>query len=125
MDTRNAQSPRIARISWGRVLVDGVGTGKDFKLYPGGARVWDWSETGTAHVPGIQPADIAELLQAGASVVVLTRGMQERLQVHPETLELLRREGIDVYVEETLAAVQRYNRLAVTEPVGGLFHSTC
>ena len=57
-----ARSPRITHISWGRMEVDGLGTGKDFKLYPGGGRAWDWNETGTRHVPGIQPADVAELL---------------------------------------------------------------
>ena len=38
--------------------VAGLGEGKDFKLYPGGGRKWDWTETGTQHQPGIQPADV-------------------------------------------------------------------
>ena len=42
-----ARSPRITHVSWGRMDVDGLGTGKDFKLYPGGGRPWDWNETGT------------------------------------------------------------------------------
>lgn len=120
-----ADSPRIASISWGRMTVDGLGTGKDFKLYPGGGRAWDWRETGTAHVPGIQPADVTELLDRGASVLVLSRGMQSRLQVQPGTLELLEERGVRAYVEDTADAVEVYNRLAATEPVGGLFHSTC
>ena len=33
--------PRILRISWGRMEVQGLGAGKDFKLYPGGGRAWD------------------------------------------------------------------------------------
>jgi hypothetical protein len=105
--------------------VEGVGRGKDFKLYPGGGREWDWNETGTRHVPGIQPADVAELLENGSRVIVLTRGMQLALQTCPETLRMLQEQGIPVHVEETRAAVELYNRLAETEPVGGLFHSTC
>ena len=77
---RSNRSPRISHISWGRVDVDGVGTGKDFKLYPGGGRPWDWRETGTRHVPGIQPSDVMELLERGSKVVVLTRGMELVLQ---------------------------------------------
>lgn len=46
----------ITDISWGRMLVERVGDGKDFKLWPGGGRAWDWGETDTHHVPGIQPA---------------------------------------------------------------------
>jgi hypothetical protein len=105
--------------------VEGLGAGRDFKLYPGGGREWDWRETGTHHVPGIQPADIQELLDRGSRVVVLSRGMQLALQTCPETLQLLRDQGITYHVEETRAAVERYNQLARTEAVGGLFHSTC
>ncbi len=120
-----AESPRITHISWGRMEVEGVGEGKDFKLYPGGGREWDWGETGTRHVPGIQPSDVQELLDHGARVVVLTRGMQLMLQTCPETLELLEREGVTVHVEETSAAARHYNELVGKQPVGGLFHSTC
>lgn len=105
--------------------VEGIGTGKDFKLYPGGGREWDWSETGTQHVPGIQPADVQELLDHGANVVILSRGMQRRLRTCPDTLALLESGGVTVHVEETALAVELYNRLRETEAVGGLFHSTC
>jgi hypothetical protein len=105
--------------------VEGLARGKDFKLFPGGGREWDWSETGTHHVPGIQPADVLELLDRGSQVLVLTRGMQLVLRTCPETLALLRERRIPVHVEETRAAVALYNRLAEETLVGGLFHSTC
>ncbi len=79
-------SPRIARHSWGRLeLEDGRGF-RDAKLFPGGAREWDWNETGTSHSPGVQPADVAELVENGASVVVLSEGRNRRLAVKSETL---------------------------------------
>ncbi len=118
-------SPRITRIAWGQMEVEGLGVGKDFKLYPGGGRPWDWTETGTRHVPGIQPEDVQELLARGSEVIVLSRGMLLALQTRPETLALLKAKGVTVYVEETRAAVERYNALAAHVPVGGLFHSTC
>lgn len=125
MSEMSKKSPRISHISWGRMDVDGLGTGKDFKLYPSGGRAWDWSETGTRHVPGIQPSDVAELLECGSKVVVLTRGMELVLQTCPETLQLLKARGIPVHVAETREAVALYNTLAENEAVGGLFHSTC
>lgn len=125
MAAATERSPRIAHVAWGNMAVDGVGAGKDLKVYPGGGRVWDWRETGTRHVPGVQPADVTELLDHGASVVVLSRGMQSRLRVSPETLQLLHEEGVRVHVENTLEAVELYNRLAAAEPAAGLFHSTC
>jgi hypothetical protein len=125
VDADSHRSPRITHISWGRMEVDGLERGKDFKLFPGGGREWDWSETGTHHVPGIQPADVLELIARGSEVLVLSRGMQLMLRTCPETLALLRERGIPVHVEETRAAVALYNRLAEKIPVGGLFHSTC
>jgi hypothetical protein len=120
------KSPLITHSSWGRMVVEGVGEGKDFKLYPGGGRPWDWNETGTRHSPGIQPADVQELLDRGCQVVVLSRGMQLALQVRPETLSELADKGVEVHVEETTSAVRRYNALvAASAAVGGLFHSTC
>jgi hypothetical protein len=125
MTAHTSRSPRISHVSWGRMEVDGLGTGKDFKLYPGGGRAWDWNETGTRHVPGIQPSDVAELLERESTVIVLSRGMYLVLQTCPETLDLLRARGIAVHIEETRAAVALYNQLAQLHNVGGLFHSTC
>jgi hypothetical protein len=122
---KQAVSPRITRISWGRLEVDGEATFKDAKLFPGGAREWDWRETGTRHVPGIQPADVEELLERGATAVVLSKGILERLQVCPETLALLEDRGVCVHVLQSDQAVRRYNELRRTERVAGLFHSTC
>lgn len=118
-------SPRILAVSWGHIEVEGIGAGKDFKLYPGGGREWDWSETGMSHSPGIQPADVQELLDRGAVAVVLSRGMEERLRVDPAALEYLEQQSVEVHVAETREAVQIYNNLAGAVPVGGLFHSTC
>ena len=127
METTTASSPRITHISWGCLEIDGRDTPfKDAKLYPGGARAWDWNETGTSHSPGIQPADVDELLEHGADVIVLSRGMNERLKVKPETLRMLDERGIEAHVLQTEDAVRRYNELQeANRPVGGLFHSTC
>ncbi len=118
-------SPRITRLSWGHLEIAGGRAFKDAKLCPGGAREWDWRETGTHHLPGIQPADVAELLDHGAEVVVLSKGILERLRVCPETLDVLRDRGIAVQVLQTEKAVARYNELGRHAPVGGVFHSTC
>jgi hypothetical protein len=119
------RSPRILAVSWGRMEVEGLALGKDFKLYPGGGREWDWSETGTRHSPGIQPEDVEELLRQGATAIVLSCGMQLQLQVDQRTLKLLDERGVTAHVAETTQAAHLYNELATTQPVGGLFHSTC
>jgi hypothetical protein len=118
-------SPAISHVSWGRLEIADGRVFKDAKLFPGGAREWDWRETGTRHVPGIQPADLEELLAQGATAVVLSQGHQEMLQVPPETLAWLDERGITAYVARTDEAVRRYNALRATERVSGLFHTTC
>ncbi|NIR50395.1 hypothetical protein GWO43_17955 [candidate division KSB1 bacterium] len=123
---QTGRSPKITQLSWGHVEVEGKEDRyKDAKLFPGGSREWDWRETGTEHVPGIQPADVDELLEHGAKVVVLSKGIYERLQVPPETLQMLKDKGIDTHVLQTEKAVELYNELTEKGPVGGLFHSTC
>ena len=125
MNQAAANSPRISHLSWGRMEVEGHPPFKDAKVFPGGAREWDWRETGTRHVPGIQPADVQELIEHGAKAVVLSKGIWKRLQVCPETLEVLANNSIEVEVLQTEAAVERFNELRESVPVGGLFHSTC
>ena len=126
--TTARQSPDIANIEWGQITVsgaDGRHAYKDAKLWPGGSREWDWNETGTRHVPGIQTADVRELVEHGAQTVILSKGMTERLEVDPDTLEWLEEQGSTAHVLETNQAVERYNQLAGDEPVGALIHSTC
>ena len=122
----NRLSPLITHISWGNMIVDGVGSGKDFKLWPGGGREWDWRETGTHHVPGILPEDVIELLEHGAEEIVLSRGMLLALLTCEETKDMLTLKGIPFHVCETREASALYNQL-VREGIaaGGLFHSTC
>jgi hypothetical protein len=120
------RSPKIKRVSWGRIEIEGVsGHFRDAKLFPGGAREWDWKETGTRHRPGIQPADVAELVESGARVVVLSRGVYRQLKVSPETTAYLKSCGVTVHQVRTGKAVRLYNELAAGEAVGGLFHTTC
>ena len=125
MPQAESNSPRISHLSWGCIEVEGHPPFKDVKIFPGGAREWDWRETGTRHVPGIQPADVHELIEHGASAVVLSNGIWERLQVCSATLEVLARNAIQVEVLHTEDAVARFNELRQSTAVGGLFHSTC
>jgi len=119
-------SPQVRDDGWGFVEVDGLGRLRDAKLWPGGGRGWDWNETGTHHRPGIQPADVAELLEHRVDVVVLSRGRELRLETAPETLSLLADRQVEVFREETGVAIGQYNRLAAAgRRVAALLHSTC
>lgn len=125
MVAKLAKSPRILESVWGQIEVEGFGKFKDVKLWPGGAREWDWSETGMSHDPGIQLADLEELLSHEIEVIVLSQGHHLRLLVPEKIQNSLREQGIEVIVAETNEAVRQYNLLCTNQAVGGLFHSTC
>lgn len=122
-----AAPPRVVGLGWGRIEVEGrPAPYKDAKLWPGGSRGWDWNETGTSHTPGVQVADVEELLAHGARAVVIGRGMHGRLEVPPGTRAELERRGVEVHADLTPAAVDTYHRLRdSTLEVGALFHTTC
>jgi hypothetical protein len=126
---KNQTATLITHLSWGQMEVQIGATTyrfKDCKVWPGGAKAWDWNLTGTRHQPGIQPADIEEIVAHGVEVMILSRGMQLRLRTCPETEALLHRQGIECYIEETGQAVERFNNLIQQgKKVGGIFHSTC
>ncbi|MEM7221533.1 MAG: MTH938/NDUFAF3 family protein [Pseudomonadota bacterium] len=118
-------APAITGLAWGRIEIDGHPTFKDAKIWPGGARAWDWRETGTHHQPGILPPDVKELVERGATTVVLSRGVWRRLQVAPETLSWLANHNVDARILQTEEAVKCFNELREIVPLGGLFHTTC
>jgi hypothetical protein len=119
-------SPEIGDHIWGQIEVEGLGSFRDVKLWPGGGREWDWEETGTRHVPGIQPADVEELLGADPEVVILSKGRELRLKTCEETIQLLEESGVTVMQEETSVAIAEYNRLAQSSRrVAALIHTTC
>lgn len=118
-------SPLIESSAWGSVRASGSDF-RDVKLFPGGLRAWDWTETGTAHRPGVGPGDVEELVEKGARTVILSTGRAGRLRVPDATVGYLEARGVEVEVMGTDDAVRRYNDLAGQgAPVGALIHTTC
>jgi hypothetical protein len=120
------EPPAITGVGWGTIEVDGGAVRfRDAKLWPTGARGWDWRETGTHHVPGIQPADVEELLEHDVDLVVLSKGQWNRLRVAPATLRRLEEQGVETLALLTGQAVETYNDVRTSRRVGALIHSTC
>ncbi len=119
-------SLRIISSRWGRLEVEKLGVGRDFKLWPGGGRSWDWNEFGTSHGKGVQPGELDELIENGCQVIVLTTGRLGRLRISPVTLEKVQKYNIRLIVASTGKGIKLYNeQVKKGVAVGGLFHSTC
>ena len=117
--------PPIDDHGWGHITVAGRSY-KDVKIWPGGARSWDWTETATNHSAGIQPGDVRELLDRGVEHVILSRGREGRLGIDPATEALLGQAGVTYDILETGAAISRYTTLRDDgRAVGALLHTTC
>lgn len=126
MSGQQKMSPKILSSSWGKLDVEILGRGKDFKLWPGGGRDWDWSEHGTGHARGIQIGDVEEVIEKGAKVVILTRGVLSRLRIPRATRFHVEKQGVELIVTSTRKGIGLYNDYVDKGvPVGGLFHSTC
>lgn len=122
-------STEITNLTWGRIEVTVNGKSRRFrdcKVWPDGAIDWDWNETGTRHQPGIQPEDIEDILARDIEVMILSRGMNLRLQTLPKTEKLLQSRGIEYHIEQTPRAIEMFNKLMRQgKKVGGIFHSSC
>jgi len=129
MNAMSTEHAIITHVSWGNMEIALKGKKlrfKDCKVWPDGAKNWDWRATGTDHETGIQVADIEEILSRDIEIMILTRGMENRLKTCPETEQLLKDKHIEYHIEETSQAVSLFNKLAQQgKRVGGIFHSTC
>ncbi len=120
------KSPGIKEYSWGQILIEGFEEPfKDVKLFPGGAREWNWDETGTDHSRGIQPEDINELIENGAEIIIISKGMLNRLRLSKKAKRFLETENIEYYHLNTKKAIEFYNSLINDRAVGALIHTTC
>mmetsp|Transcript_23637 Transcript_23637/g.55834 ORF Transcript_23637/g.55834 Transcript_23637/m.55834 type:complete len:183 (+) Transcript_23637:78-626(+) len=131
----SAHCPEIGSLSWGKIVLKDPATGlsatfRDAKIWPGGARPWDWRETGTHHSPGTQIEDIQELLAADPDVVIISRGMQEALGVSPELRQAMsasRERSTVAWLElRSDLVADRYRELSRSGlRVAALVHTTC
>jgi hypothetical protein len=105
--------------------IEGDIKGKDFILYPGGAELWDWNDSGTNHGYGIQATDVEKIIKKGAKKIILSQGFYGRLGVSKDAINVLKQSGIEYKIMKTKKAVEEYNNSCEKGSVGGLFHSTC
>src|SRR4051794_5779914 len=88
----------IASFRWGQILDTSGRTFKDARLFPGDVEEWDWRKTGTRHDPGIQIADLKDLVALKPDVVILSRGVDLVLQVPQATIDFARSHAAQVLV---------------------------
>ena len=85
---------------------------------------WNWALDGTTHKPGITPE--ALMVVDDCDIIILSAGMQNRLDVSPKSRAYLKSIGKKYFQLQSEDAVKRYNTLARKGyNVGLLLHTTC
>lgn len=114
----------ITDLKWGSLKVNNQSY-KDCRIWPNHVEEWDWTKTGTRHIPGIQIADLEDFMK-DVDIVVLSEGVDGVLQTKPETLTYLQKNEKQLIKARTPQAVAMYNKLVNEgKRVGALIHTTC
>jgi hypothetical protein len=112
--------PRIDEYSFGRVVVDGEEQTRDVIVLPNRLVTNWWRANGHSLVL----ADLADVLEELPERLVVGTGAYGQMRPEPETLEQLRKRGVDVEALPTGEAVQRYRELDAAHTAAAL-HLTC
>jgi hypothetical protein len=117
----------ILQVIWGEITTFDGSKYKDCKLKGTASSAWNWGLTNTHHSPGIQIADLEDLIDENTTTVILSRGMNDVLKTMPETMDFLKAKGLTVHHLKTKEAVILYNTLVkdLGSSLVGLIHSTC
>jgi hypothetical protein len=112
---------KIDSYSFGRIVINGKTYTTDVMIYPNRVDAAWWRKEG--HL--LQPADVAEALQAKPDVFVIGTGYAGVMRVPRETVDRIASQGIEVKVERTAKAVALYNELQGAKTVIAALHITC
>jgi hypothetical protein len=114
-------TPQIDSYTFGHIVVDGRIYLRDLIIYPD--RVAEHWRREEGH--SLCPADVAEVIEARPNLLIVGRGVFNRLNVPAEMLTVLRTAGIEVIAEPTGRACVTYNRLREVRHVVAALHLSC
>ena len=114
-------SPEIDEHAFGRIVIDGCEYTHDLIIFPDQvAATWRREKSHS-----LSPADLVEVIAARPELLIIGRGVFNRVAVPAETLRVLRDAGIEVVAEATGRACKTYNRLRGTRRVVAALHLSC
>ena len=112
----------IEQYDFGKIVVDGKEYPKDVIVYPDTVKFRWWRKR--AHE--VLPEDIEEVFQKGLEVLIIGTGYLGRLRIPQETKIYVESKGIELILEDTTKACEKYNELAKSgKIVVAAMHVTC
>jgi hypothetical protein len=126
----NCNQGFIEDIEWGKIQIDKRVYKHDVIINKCVVSRWDWSKYKTNHSEGIKVEELKQFLVNGkfdVDKIVLSRGMQTKLNIDDETYLFLRlRNDVEFFVGNTISAYRKYNQwIKENQSVLAFFHLTC
>lgn len=114
--------PYIDSYSFGRITIDGRSYTSDVLITHRGVDSTWWRVEGHR----LQPEDLETVVATRPAILVIGTGNTGLMKVPQATRDWLAAQGIQVFVETTASACQRYNELAKSgADVAAALHLTC
>jgi len=111
----------IDSYKFGKMVVEGQVYSSDLIIYPDRIDSSWWRKSG--HRLCLE--DIKEILEEKPEVLVVGTGAYGLMKVDKEVKDYAQAEGIELIVDKTKNAVQKFNELASQKKTIGAFHLTC
>lgn len=113
----------IERYEFGLILIDGKEYKDDIIIRPGEILVKEWFRE-NGH--NLKLMEVKDFISDDTDYVVIGTGDGGEMIVDEKVSEFFKKEGIEVFVDETSKAVEEYNKLEKEgREVVGFFHITC
>jgi hypothetical protein len=112
---------KITDYSFGRITINGETYTSDVIIYPDRVDSSWWRKEG--HL--LQTADLKDIIKSNISTLIVGTGYSGIMRVPKETLDYLKSNHIEVYVEKSKEAVKLFNEISVKQPAIAALHLTC
>lgn len=115
---------KIDRYSFGKLDLDGKSYESDIIIYPDKVDSSWWRKEG--HYLRIE--DVKDVIKEKLDVIIIGTGYYGAMTVPKETIDYLKKNNFQVFVEKTPEAVRLFNDISVKDADKGIvamFHLTC
>jgi len=113
--------PIIESYSFGRIVIDGRKYTSDVILFPDRVNDSWWRREG--HCLAIE--DLSEVLHDPPEMLVIGTGSMGLMRVPEETINHLKKQGIEVITALTPKAIKIYNQMQAERKTVAALHLTC
>ncbi len=112
---------KIEHYSFGNITIDGQTYTSDVIIFPDRVYSSWWRKEG--HL--LQVTDLKDVIKAKPEVLIVGTGAYGVMKVPEQTIEHLKSNGIEAYIENTKNAVELYNKIASKKSAIAALHLTC